>query len=120
MMPRCGCQGRLCRVQFLRVFLPQAAHTEGTSWNIMEFKIANEYTADIDTTELTDGKHTIKIEAKDSAGKTETETISIHIQNEQPSTEKPSSTPGFESLILISAISLIVFYLSFKSKRKWS
>ncbi len=90
------------------------------SWNSMKPRGFNEYTVDIDTTELSDGEHDFTVEAEDNSGKTFSDTITLKVKNHSTnagSTDSDSSTPGFETLLLIVATFIVVTYLT-RKKRK--
>jgi hypothetical protein len=89
---------------------------DGT-WTEMEFKGFNKYTSDIDTKQLSDGKHLITVEAEDNAGKTRTDSISIQVKNQQESTDPISPTPGFEIGFVLCALAITVLYFSMRTKK---
>lgn len=83
---------------------------DANAWVDMDFKGSSEYSIEIDTTELSDGEHTITIEAVDKEEKTTTKSINIQVQNKESSEGPGSGTPGFEVLVLIGAIAILVFF----------
>ncbi|WP_455392854.1 Ig-like domain-containing protein [[Eubacterium] cellulosolvens] len=92
---------------------------DDNSWKNMEQRGFNRYTATINTTEFIDGIHTLTISARDRAGNTETQSITVQISN-KPS-KKSAATgflPGFEASIMLAILGLVVMYLSRGSKKK--
>ena len=90
---------------------------DGGSWNNLIFDGYNEYTAKIDTTQLNDGAHTINVEVEDFSGKVVTESVDIKVKNSSNKKSTGSSTPGFEGLILITAIGIgILSYSNYNKK----
>jgi hypothetical protein len=85
---------------------------DANPWVDMDFKGSSEYSLEIETTELSDGEHTITIEVEDKEGKVTTESIKVQVQNKESSEAPGSGTPGFEVIVLICAISILVIFYS--------
>lgn len=87
------------------------------SWRDMEAEGYNQYTAELDTTKLSEGRHTLTIEAEDTSGKIITESINIKVKNDVSEGSPESATPGFEGIFLIISAAILVIYFSRYSKR---
>ncbi len=87
------------------------------SWNNMQFIGNNEYTADFDTTSLSDGEHELTILAEDIAGKKVSNTITFMVKNKKES-NPISTTPGFEGFIFIGVLMILVIYITRTRIRK--
>ena len=82
-------------------------------WRDMETKEYNKYTGVINTTDFSDGEHSLNIKAEDKAGNIETKSITFQIKNNPSNDSKGSSIiPGFEMIILIGAIAVFMVYFS--------
>jgi glutaredoxin len=91
---------------------------EGSSWSRMNPSGFNKYEGTLNTTEFSDGKSNLEIEAKDRAGNVKVETLSIEISNNPSSKKSNNPLPGFETFILISAIALVMVILFFNRSKK--
>ncbi len=91
------------------------------SWNSMRPSEYNEYEAEFESRDYSDGEHTINVEAKDLAGNIETETISIKILNNPPeSSSDKGFISSFEAIILIGAILLALLLFTKKSNNRFT
>ena len=87
-------------------------------WNAMKERSYNKYEAMLNTSEFSDGEHTLSVEAKDRAGNVQEETISLKISNNpSDSNAKKSPIPGFEGALFIGLfVCIVVFYSYFNKK----
>jgi hypothetical protein len=88
------------------------------SWQNMIKSSFNKYKGTINTTEFSDGEHTITVQAEDRAGNLQTEFITLKISN-NPSGKKSTGgfLPGFEFAIIITAFSILILYFYTQSKK---
>lgn len=89
------------------------------SWKNMKKRGFNKYTATINTSEYSDGIHTITINAKDRAGNYRTESLIIQVGNNPSSKSSDDGwLPGFETSIFFLGIVITLLYLSQVARKK--
>ena len=90
-------------------------------WNQMLYVRNNLYQSTLDTSGYKDGVHNITIRAHDFADNYDVKTLRFEIQNNvEKSTSQGDELPGFDSLISILAIAILIIIGSvfFNTRRK--
>jgi thiol-disulfide isomerase/thioredoxin len=88
------------------------------NWNTMKERSYNKFEAKINTSDFSDGKHTLSVEAKDRAGNVQVEILSIKISNNpSDSNSEKSPIPGFEGVFLIGLFVCVVIFYSYFNKK---
>ena len=88
------------------------------SWQNMIKSSYNKYKGTINTTDFSDGEHTITVQAEDRAGNIQMKAITLKISN-YPSNKKSTGgfLPGFEFAIIVTALLFVNLYFYTQPKK---